>query len=261
MIKTTPIFINKNSDKGVLMIHGFTSTPDEFKELAVYLADKGFTVSAPFVAGHGTSPEDLIKTNPEKWVDSVKESYLQLKEHTKKVFIIGNSFGSNLALDLVKDIEDKPSAIITLGAPIYLRWHKVIVCRLYSYGFLKKYYSKPPRLYRTDFTDMIDEVTYPKMPTKSVRQFLSFIKNNTKRYLNEVKIPALVVHSDTDPVVNPKSATYIYEHLGSEFKRIYWFRSKYHTATIDENRSELFNKILDFINEVIDNNKLKNRLI
>ncbi len=245
-----PIFIDKKSTNGVLMIHGFSSSPDEFKELAVYLADNGFNVSAPLVAGHGTSPEDLLKTSPKDWVNSVKKEYLKLKELSQNIFVIGNSFGSNLAISLINELKDKPAALITLGAPVYLKWHKVIVCRLYSYGFLRKYYRKPPRLYRTDFTDMIDEVTYAKIPTKSVRQFLSFIKNETRENLKKIEIPALVIHSDTDPVVNPKSATYIYEHLGSELKRIYWFRSKFHIATIDENRSELFKKIFDFIKEV-----------
>lgn len=232
------------------MVHGFSSTPDEFKELAMFLASKGFTVFAPLVAGHGTSPKDMVETSPEDWVSSVKDAYLNLKQMSKNVFVVGNSFGSNLLLQVIDQAEAKPKAIVTLGAPIFLRWHKVITLRLFTYGFLKQYYTKPPRLYRTDFTDMIDEVTYPKIPTKNLRQFLGFIKNETMPVLSKIKIPALVIHSDTDPIVNPKSATYIYEHLGSDLKRIYWFRSKYHIATIDENRSELFNKILDFIKEV-----------
>jgi carboxylesterase len=252
-----PIFINKNSDIGILMIHGFTSTPDEFKELAIHLAEKGFSVSAPLVAGHGTTPQDLMKTTPQDWINSVRESYLKLKEISKNVLIIGNSFGSNLAIQLTRETKNEPMAIITLGAPIFLKHHKFILSRLYSYGFFVKYYSKPPRLYRTDFIDMLDEVTYPKIPIKSLRYFLGFIKKQTKPNLEDIKIPALVVHSDTDPVVNPKSATYIYEHLGSDFKRIYWFRSKFHTATADENKSELFNKIIDFIKEV-QNNQNKN---
>ena len=253
-----PIFIDKNSNIGVLMLHGFSSTPDEFRELSLYLADKGFTVSAPLVAGHGTLPCDLMKTTSRDWTQSVKNAYLKIKEKSKNIFIIGNSFGSNLALWLAKEAHNEPVGIITLGAPIFLRSHRFIVCRLYSYGFLKKYYRKPPRLYRTDFTDMLDEVTYPKIPAKSLREFLYFIKNETKPNLEKIKVPALVVHSDSDRVINPKSATYICEHLGSPLKRLYWFSSHFHTATADEHRSELFEKIYNFINEVIKNNHVNN---
>jgi len=96
---------------------------------------------------------------------------------------------------------------------------------------------------------MIDEITYPVIPSKNLRQFFSFIKKETMPNLNKIKIPALIAHSNSDPVINLKSATYIYEHLGSSFKKIYWFESNYHVMTVDEHRLELFNKIFDFIQE------------
>ena len=104
--------------------------------------------------------------------------------------------------------------------------------------------------YKADYTDMIDEVTYPVIPIKCLRHFLNFIKKETRPNLCKIKIPALVAHSDTDPVINPRSATYIYERLGSPFKKIYWFQSNFHVMTVDGRRLELFNKIFDFIKEV-----------
>jgi carboxylesterase len=59
------------------------------------------------------------------------------------------------------------------------------------------------------------------------------------------------VQSDADPTVNPKSATYIYERLGSAEKELYRFKSHFHTLTADENRPELYKKITDFINQKI----------
>jgi len=248
-----PIFIDKNSKVGILMLHGFSSTPNEFKELSIFLSKKGFTVYAPLTAGHGTKPEDLIKTTPNDWVLSVKEAYLKLKEKSEKIFIIGNSFGANLSFWLINELNNKPLGMIGLGAPIYLRNRFIIAIRLYSYGLFKKYYHKPPRLYRLDYLDMMDEITYAKIPTKSLREFLSFIRKDTKPNLNKVKIPALIVHANIDPVIHPKSATYVYEHLGSSFKKIYWFSSNFHNLTIADRRAEIFQKIYDFIKEVLNN--------
>lgn len=246
-----PIFIDKNSKIGVLMLHGFTSTPAQFKELGSFLAGKGFNVSAPLVAGHGTSPSELLKTSPKDWTKSVLDAYIELKKISKKVFIIGNSFGSNLAFWIAKETENDPAGIITLGAPIFLKYHRFLIFRLYSYGLLQKYYKKPKRIYKTDYTDMSDEITYPIMPTKSTRQFFSFIKNETMPNLEKIKIPVFVCHSDTDPVVRPDSATYIYQHLGSAFKKLYWFESRSHVITDDsKNKPKLFKKIYDFIKEV-----------
>ncbi|MDP2741613.1 MAG: carboxylesterase, partial [bacterium] len=86
------IFINKNSKIGVLMLHGFTSTPRQFKELSLYLSEKGYNVLAPLIAGHGTSPKDLMENSPKEWTESAKKAYFKLKGISEKVFIVGNSF-------------------------------------------------------------------------------------------------------------------------------------------------------------------------
>jgi carboxylesterase len=245
-----PIFIDKNSKNGILMLHGFSSTPKEFEELCKYMADKGFTVSAPVLAGHGTHPKDLIKTSPNDWLQTAKNAYEELKQKTENIFLIGNSFGSNLVFCMAKDLEEKPKGIIALSAPIFLRYHKFIVFRLYTYGLIKKYYKKSNRPFKISYEKMWGDAAYPVMPTKNLREFLRFIKTETMQNLGKIKVPVLVAQSDTDPAVNPKSATYIYEHLGPSSKELFRFSSKFHTLTADENRLELFEKIFDFINSI-----------
>ena len=50
-----PFFIKKGKT-GILCVHGFTSSAWDYREFGKYLADKGYTVSAPLIAGHGTTP-------------------------------------------------------------------------------------------------------------------------------------------------------------------------------------------------------------
>ncbi len=245
-----PFFFNNNSRVGILLLHGFTSTPFQFKELAEYLTSKGMTVYAPLIAGHGTSPEDLIDTTPEDWKESVRKAYLKIKEKADKVIIVGNSFGGNLAFYLAREMEEKPLGVISLGTPIKLRFEWFIKLRLYLYGWAKKYYKKAKRVYRIDYTDMQDEVTYPVIPIKSLRDFLSFLREETVPHLGKIKVPTLIIHANTDFVVNPKSAIYIHQHLGSEHKEIYWFGSGHHVVMNDKKRDQLFDRIYKFIKEI-----------
>jgi len=245
------IFINKNSKIGVLMLHGFTSTPRQFKELSIYLSEKGFNVLAPLIAGHGTSPKDMIKTSPKEWTESAKNAYFKLKGISEKVFIVGNSFGSNLAFWMAKELNNEPSAIIALGAPIFLRYHNFIKFRLFTYGRFKKYYHKPLRLYKADYTDMLDEISYPIIPVKNLNEFFRFLEKETRPNLCKIKIPVLIASASTDPVIHPKSTEYILKNISSLKKETFWFKSKEHDMP-GERCEGLFEKIYEFIKESTD---------
>ena len=241
------IFIDNKSKTGILLLHGFSSTPYEFKELSAYLSDKGFNICAPLIAGHGTCPSDFMKTSDKDWTKSAINAYLKLKKISNKIFIVGDSFGSNLAFWLTKELDNEPEAIVSLGAPIVLRYQPFLIFRLYTYGWLRKYYYKSLRVSRKRKIDSTEDITYSAIPTTALRNFFEFIKKETIPNLNKIKIPVLVAHSDSDPLVHPKSAKYIYENIGSDIKEFYLFQSCCHVMTDDDRRLDLFDKIFDFI--------------
>ena len=248
MTGSAPIFIDKNSEVGVLLLHSYTSTPYEMKDLANYLSDKGITIYAPLIAGHGTTPEDLAKVTIEDWQTSVEDAYLLLKEKCKKVFVIGSSFGGNLAFHLATKFTNPLSGVVSMGTPIKVFWQKSFLAGLYTYGLLKKNQKKHRRDYHFTFDD-IDQVVYPVMPVKSLRRFFHFFRKITPRSLPKIKAPTLIIQSSHEKIVNPDSAQYIHEKLGSQNKRILWMNGSTHALTITEKRGLIFNTIYHFISE------------
>lgn len=246
------IFIDKGSRAGILMLHGFSSTPRQFKELSYYLSERGFNIFAPVIEGHGTSPANLFKTSPDDWTDSAKTAYYKLKEISEKVFVVGNSFGSNLAFWLAKELNNELNGIIALGPPVFLKYHNFIKLRLFTYGRFKKYYQKPLRFYKIDYTDMFDEISYPVIPVKSVNQFIRFLEKETAPNLFKIKVPVLIAASKIDPVINPKSAEFIFKNISSQKKEIFWFASDQHGIT-GNGCEGLFSKIYEFIKENLKN--------
>ena len=182
---------------------------------------------------------------------------------TEKIFIIGSSFGSNLALWIAKEFNNDPAGIVTLGAPIWLKYHRFILLRLNTYGIFRRYYKKPKRVYKNfiaflksffakkdqdlPWAPILGSKDIEIIPTRSFRYFLNFIKNETKPNLHKVKTPVFISHSLNDTVVEPKSAKFIYENIGSDNKKIYWFDSNRHVMLKDEKRIKLFKKIHNFI--------------
>lgn len=243
------IFINKNAKLGILMLHGFSSTPRQFRELSAYLSEKGFNILAPIIAGHGTTPEDFMKSTSKDWTKSAMDAYLELKKISEKIIIIGNSFGSDLGLWLAKELNNEPLGIVTIGAPIFLRFHKLIKIRYFTYGRFRKYYKKPARLYKTDYTDMVDEVSYPILPVKSIKELIDFLEKETKSNLPKVKIPILIASATVDPVIHPNSVKYIFKNVGSSSKEVFWFDSIRHNI-MGMGCDGLFCKIYDFIKKL-----------
>ena len=54
-----PFFLKGSNNIGILLIHGWTSPPDELLPLAKYLNSFGYTVSAPLLRGTGQSRKIL----------------------------------------------------------------------------------------------------------------------------------------------------------------------------------------------------------
>lgn len=248
-----PLFINKESDVGVLQLHGFTSTPHQFRECSQYLVRRGYTVYTPLVAGHGTSPRELAKTTARDWTRSAEEALQFLRRHVQQVIVIGNSFGGNLAFWLAHKFPQAIRGVVSLGTPIVLRWQRFIYFRVYTYGWFKTYYRKLGRDYKIDYIDLSDEVSYPVIPVVSLKEFLRFIRRTTMPMLPDVRVPTLMIQADRDPVVHPKSAQFIHEHLGSDYKKVYWLNGRYHTLPDIDRREEVFHKVDAFIQELTTN--------
>ena len=61
--------LNPDSKKGVMIIHGFSSTTYETLPLAKFLSQKGFRVSNRNLPGHGTTLEDCNATKYQEWLN------------------------------------------------------------------------------------------------------------------------------------------------------------------------------------------------
>ena len=58
---------------GILVSHGFTGTPQSVRPLGEALAEEGFTVMGPRLAGHGTDMEDHAQSTALDWISSIEQ--------------------------------------------------------------------------------------------------------------------------------------------------------------------------------------------
>ena len=77
---------NKFPEYALLFIHGFTATTVEVRLIAKYFNDQGFTVCAPLLPGHGSTPRDLNRKSWKDWTRTVEDSYQNLLRNHKIVY-------------------------------------------------------------------------------------------------------------------------------------------------------------------------------
>lgn len=234
-------FLLQGGRRGVLLIHGFTGSPSEMLLLGEHLNACGYTVFAPRLSGHGTSPEEMAGTNWVNWYHSVCDGYHILKHLCDSICVVGLSMGGLLAIRM--GIEFAVGKIAVLSAPIYIADRNIRLLpppeKTIGRYVLKKRRSIPalPDKYN---------VAYRRMPLPCVHDLLELIKNS-RRALKNLDKPLLIIQSKNDRTVVANSAEYIYKHCASEEKELFWLEKSGHMVVLDLERELVFRKIAEFI--------------
>lgn len=242
--KIAPFLLEGNNKVGILLLHGWTSSPNEFRSLANYLNSFGYTVFAPLLRGHGKKPEDLLNVTWQDWLYDSQKSLEELKKHTDKIFIVGISMGGNLSLLLS---EDKTVAgIITMGAAVKYKFHNLAKLSIFLMGLWKIYRRKyyPPWVRKK----MGKRDVYMYYPIQSVKEVMK-LTNETKVFLPRVTKPILIMQSTTDHMISKKSPQMIFEGVKSKVKEIFWIENVYHVFVKEKKSRE---KIGEFIEKILN---------
>jgi len=70
---------NSKSKLGVFIIHGFTNTTFETKDLAKHLSNNGFHSLTKNLPGHGTTVEDCNRYKYTDWINFVYVSFMKYR--------------------------------------------------------------------------------------------------------------------------------------------------------------------------------------
>jgi esterase/lipase/1-acyl-sn-glycerol-3-phosphate acyltransferase len=243
-----PFFIRGGKKElGVVLVHGYMAAPLEVKALAEYLGGIGYRVYAPRLKGHGTSPEDLASRTYMEWVESVEEGYVFLRYTCKNVIVGGFSTGAGLALDLCSRVNDL-AGVFAISPPLKLQdfsskfvpavnlWNK-LMDRVSFKGAQKEFVENQPEN---------PHINYLRNPVSGLME-LDRLMDSLEPRLADIKVPALIVQSHGDPVVNPRGSISIFEQLGSEDKECLMVNFGRHGIINGNNAERIFKAVEDFI--------------
>ena len=203
-------FLLPGGAHGVLLIHGFTGLPAELRLMGEYLNERGFTVLAIRLAGHGTTVEDLSRMEHEDWMDSVRDGSAILSGVCEEVSVVGHSMGAVFAMLL--SVETDVAHVVSLGAPIMIAPEQGIEHLPTREACVDRYVPKARR--RLQNVPCGANNTYRRMPLVSIHEMMDVIAILC-RQIAKVTAPILIVHGERDHTADPKSADYLYENVRS----------------------------------------------
>ncbi|UJF33052.1 alpha/beta hydrolase [Paenibacillus hexagrammi] len=231
--------LGSKSQIALLMVHGFTGSPSEFRRVGYFLHDQGYTVQAVRLPGHGTSPEEMRRTEWTDWYGHVRDQYDELAAVCKNIVVIGHSMGGLLTFMLAA--ERRPAGIISLAAPIYLatRHASWAVLLQYMLHYVEKKSKNIPTL-------LNESCAYTKTPIRSVVSLLRLIKR-VRKLLPKIAAPVWIGQGNQDAVVRHHSAEFLYQKVGSSVKELHYYPRSSHGMLLDLEREQIYEDITSFI--------------
>ena len=243
-----PFYFQGNNSKGVLLVHGWTSTAYEVRRLGKYLNEEGFTVSGPMLRGHGTQPEDLENVTYQDWLTDLLKAYDELRRECDQIYVGGTSIGASLAILLALQ-RPQTKGLVLMATPYKIKlesilemWGKLI---LPFKKYNKKFY--PPTFGAA--TTITRVIAYQKYSTKSALEVLKLVKAVREKF-SEIKQPCFLIQSKQDHVVSHGSMEKIYEKISADIKKKKYIRRAYHTFISDIKNEHVFTDILEFLKEI-----------
>ncbi len=242
-----PFLLPGTSDRGVLLIHGFTSSPYHFRAFAEFLHLRNYTVFGMLLPGHGTHPDHLNRVQRKDWYVAVRDAFLALARRTKRISVVGDSYGGILAyilagLSYERNMIDH---VVSIGSPVHIRgeWHKPLLPIIKR---VRPLHRKPwaRDLPKSQF--ITDHGTYTDYPTTALHEMYQSITRDCLPNLPSVSMPSLILHDRLDERVKAKSAEVLYNQIGCSVKELQWIDGYGHVA-FENPHPHLFEIIYKFL--------------
>ena len=229
---------------GVVVSHGFTSTPHSVRPWARYLAGAGLTVRAPLLAGHGATWRETNRTRWPEWYAAVDRAFDEVRERCDVVFGAGLSMGGCLVTRYAEQHPDRLAGLVLVNPAFGTRRVDARLAPYVSWA-LRSRPSIGGDIKREDVTERAHDRT-------PIIAFASVLKlwRTTVADLPKVQAPILMFRSRTDHVVDSLSGELLFAGARNTTVREVILEESYHVATLDNDAPRIFEGSLEFIRTV-----------
>lgn len=224
---------------GCLCIHGFTGNPTEVEPLVHHFKKyTDWNIVVPTLPGHGEHLT-LKGISYNQWIEHAEEELTTLLKTCDTVYVIGFSMGGLIASYLAVHYPiDK--LILLSAAAYYVNPKQLMVDVADMFKDTLKGRLKENELF-IRYSRKVKET-----PIAATLQFRKLVAS-IKPLINRVTIPTLIAQGESDGVVPPRSAQYLYENIAAPEKKLIYLKESKHLICHCNESDKLFCEIVDFL--------------
>lgn len=243
---------------GVLCVHGLTGTPHQVAPLAHALADAGFSVRAPLLAGHD-DVESLEGSTWPDWYGTVEAELERLRDGGRRqVVLAGFSLGSLLSLRLAALRPGDVAGVLAMSTPLELpAWQRPVI-RTLSRLRRSRLWGGLVRAFPKDSPDVRierEERCSPSLdafPFPALAQLLA-LQRDVDELLPLVRAPLLLAHGKYDHTAPMALMDRVAQRVSSPRVEQVVLPRSFHLVALDLDRERLCDEATRFCTSVLGN--------
>ncbi|MFA6981036.1 MAG: alpha/beta fold hydrolase [Ignavibacteriaceae bacterium] len=230
---------------GVLLLHGFSASPQEYRFIIPLLIQKNIPFYAPRLTGFGiANVVTLQSVKAVQWLRDSLDAYDLLKQQVDEISIVGHSMGGLLAALVSQQREVKE---LVLSAP-YLVENE-------NHSFRKKLLKTPgilllmslflPVVKKSSIEQNSDRFVYHAVPLHSIKALWDL---HGLLVYEKIKKEIFLLSGSLDNTTNNRMNTKILSAKNIAFKK-YEFEKSGHNIFEDVEREEVAQKVIEILTE------------
>lgn len=256
---------------GILLFHGISGMPEEFRYLSNILEREGFVVSAPLIPGLGCGTDVCHLATWENWLESAEQALFALESKCDQVVVGGLSAGAAVALELCDRHQDRISGLVLLAPTLKVNgfsipWtfrlfslcQQAFVARLFNFSEREPFGLKDERIRRMAIDAMRAASVGTAEQFFQVNGMIFYQLRRLRRHLrgkiSKIARPTLIIHPRDDDQSALSNALYIQRLIGGPTE-VLVLDDSYHVVTLDRQRQLVADRVSTFVTRVRERNR------
>lgn len=254
----TKLYVEKhyiaNAKATVVLVHGLSEHAGRYHHIAQFLNENGYNAITLDNRGNGRSGGNKGDVN--SFHDLLDDTHEVIKlarlDGAQKVFLLGHSLGGFIVNCYGAKYNDVDGIISSGAVGVYLKQVRPFLVipfkpfkNMNVKNGLQTVLSHDPKIsYDYERDPLVNKTNKVNLFGECFIRGVRYLRKNYQR----LTVPILYLHGKDDKIVPYKSSVYLYNHVGSQDKKLVVFEGFYHEVFNEIGKEKAFAALLEFLN-------------